>query len=231
GGSGRVGAGARRGVVPAGPAGGRGDGRVVARRRAAAGPGGGRGAERRARCGAGLYDGDDGDVPPCGQGDLGPVAVRAPIRLRAGGRRRRGDRGPRCPRGVRGRRAGPVRGPGGTGSAAARAAAAADGAAMSEPGGRPGARWCWALRPVAVLAHIPLAVLAVAEFAAMGWPLPTWFDTGAVILVLATAAAGLAASTAVAVRAAAGSRALRALIRAARRPVPTFLRDARARLG
>jgi len=102
---------------------------------------------------------------------------------------------------------------------------------MSELPGRPAAAVCWALLPLAVLAHITLAVLAVAEFAAMGWPLPTWFDTGAVILVLATAAAGLAASTAVAVRAAAGSRALRALIRAARRPVPIFMRNEGAGLG
>jgi Zn-dependent protease with chaperone function len=90
---------------------------------------------------------------------------------------------------------------------------------------------CWVLLPLTVLAHITLAVLGVAEFAAMGWPLPTWFDTGAVILVLATAAAGLAASTVVALRAAAGSRALRALIRAAGRPVPIFMQNEAAVLG
>ena len=97
--------------------------------------------------------------------------------------------------------------------------------------GRPAAALCWVLLPLAVLAHLTLAVLGVAEFAALGWPLPTWFDTGAVTLVLATAAAGLAASTLVALRAAAGSRALRALIRAARRPVPPFLKNEAAAAG
>ena len=29
---------------------------------------------------------------------------------------------------------------------------------------------CWALLPLAVLGHAALAVLAVAEFATMGWP-------------------------------------------------------------
>lgn len=90
---------------------------------------------------------------------------------------------------------------------------------------------CWVLLPLTVLAHITLAALGVAEFAAMGWPLPTWFDTGAVTLVLATAASGLAASTVVALRAAAGSRALRASARAAGRPVPIFLHNEGAVLG
>jgi len=90
---------------------------------------------------------------------------------------------------------------------------------------------CWVVLPLAVLAHATLAVLAVAEFAAMGWPLPTWYDTTAVTLVLASATAGLAASAHVALRAAADSRALRALIRAARRPVPPFLRNEATGLG
>ena len=97
--------------------------------------------------------------------------------------------------------------------------------------GRPAAALCWVLLPLTVLLHLTLAVLAVAEFTAMGWPLPTWFDTAAVTLVLATAAAGLAASASVALRAAAGSRALRALIRAARRPVPVFMQNEVAALG
>lgn len=96
---------------------------------------------------------------------------------------------------------------------------------------RPAATLCWVLLPLTVMAQLTLAVLAVAEFAAMGWPLPTWFDTGAVILVLATAAAGLAASTVVALRAAAGSRALRSLIRGAKRPVPIFMHNEAAVLG
>ena len=90
---------------------------------------------------------------------------------------------------------------------------------------------CWTLLLLAVMAHAALAVLAVAEFATMGWPLPTWFDTTAVTLVLATAAAGMAASVFAALRATAGSRALRALIRTGRRPVPPVVRTEAAALG
>ena len=90
---------------------------------------------------------------------------------------------------------------------------------------------CWMLLLVAVLAHAALAVLAAAEFTTMGWPLPTWFDTTAVTLMLATAAAGLTASVFVALRAAAGSRALRALTRTGRRPVPPLIQDEAAVLG
>jgi Zn-dependent protease with chaperone function len=90
---------------------------------------------------------------------------------------------------------------------------------------------CWVLLSLMVLVHAALAALAVAEFATLGWPLPTWFDTGAVTLVLATAAVGLAASTVLALRAAAGSRALRALIHAGRRPVPAFVHNEAAVLG
>jgi len=97
--------------------------------------------------------------------------------------------------------------------------------------GRAAPALCWVLLLLAVTGHAALAVLAVAEFAAVGWPLPAWFDTGAVTLVLATAGAGLAASTLVAVRAAAGARALRALLRARSRPVPVFLQNEAAALG
>jgi Zn-dependent protease with chaperone function len=90
---------------------------------------------------------------------------------------------------------------------------------------------CWVLLPLAALGHAALAVLAVAEFATLGWPLPTWFDTGAVTLVLATAAAGLAAAALVAVRAAAGARGLRALVRTGRRPVPPVIQNEAAVLG
>ena len=84
---------------------------------------------------------------------------------------------------------------------------------------------CWVIVPLAVLAHAAVAVLALADFAVMGWPLPTWFDTVAVTLVLASAAVGLAASAVVAVRAAAGSRALQKLVRAAGRPVPPSIQN------
>jgi Zn-dependent protease with chaperone function len=90
---------------------------------------------------------------------------------------------------------------------------------------------CWLMLLVAVLAHAALAMLAVAEFASLGWPLPTWFDTGAVTLVLTSAAAGLVASGWVATRAAAGSRTLRALIRASGGPVPQAAQDQAAALG
>src|SRR5258708_6164555 len=67
--------------------------------------------------------------------------------------------------------------------------------------------------------------------AGTGWPLPTGLDTGAVTLVLASAVAGVAGSAEVAVRAAAASRALRALIHSARQPVPPVVREAAAALG
>ena len=97
--------------------------------------------------------------------------------------------------------------------------------------GLPARLSCWVLLALAVLGHAALAVLAVAEFATMGWPLPTWFDTGAVTLVLATAAVGLSVSTLAAVRAAASTWALRALIRAGSRPVPSFVQHEAAVLG
>jgi len=97
--------------------------------------------------------------------------------------------------------------------------------------GRPAAASCWALLPLAVLAHAALAVLAVAEYATMGWPLPTRLDTAAVTLVLASAAAGLAASAQVALRAAADSQALRALVGTGRQPVPPRVQNAAAVLG
>jgi Zn-dependent protease with chaperone function len=100
--------------------------------------------------------------------------------------------------------------------------------------GRPGRAFAAGLRvllPLAVLAHGAVAVLATAEFAATGWPLPTGLDTGAVTLVLASAVAGVAGSAEVAVRATAASRALRALIRSAHQPVPPVVRDAAAALG
>jgi Zn-dependent protease with chaperone function len=97
--------------------------------------------------------------------------------------------------------------------------------------GRVAAASCWALLPLAVLVHAALAVLAAAEYAAMGWPLPTAWDTAAITLVLASAVAGLAVTARVAARAAAGSRALRAVIRSGRRPVPPPVQDAAAALG
>jgi len=89
----------------------------------------------------------------------------------------------------------------------------------------------WVVLPVAVMIHAALAVIAVAEFTTMGWPLPTWFDTVAVTVVLASAAAGLTASARAALRAAADSRGLRSSIRTARRPVPRTIQNRAALLG
>jgi Zn-dependent protease with chaperone function len=89
----------------------------------------------------------------------------------------------------------------------------------------------WAVLLLAVLAHAALAVLAMAEFTTLGWPLPTWFDTAAVTLMLATAAAGLAAAAGVARRAEADARGLRALIRTGRRAVPPIVHNEAAMLG
>jgi beta-lactamase regulating signal transducer with metallopeptidase domain len=90
---------------------------------------------------------------------------------------------------------------------------------------------CWPLLGVVVLAHGALAVLAVAEYATLGWLLRTRFDLAAVTLMLVSALAGLAASTRVAARAAGGSRALRRLVRSARQPLPRQLQSATAALG
>lgn len=90
---------------------------------------------------------------------------------------------------------------------------------------------CWPLLGAVVMAHGTLAVLAVAEYATLGWLLHTWFDLAAVTLVVASALAGLAASAGVAARAAGGSRALRKLVRSARKPLPPELRSAAAALG
>jgi Zn-dependent protease with chaperone function len=89
----------------------------------------------------------------------------------------------------------------------------------------------WIVLPVAVMIHAALAVLAVAEFTTMGWPLPTWFDTVAVTLVLASAAVGLTASARAALRAAADSQGLRALICTAGRPVPRSIQNTAAALS
>lgn len=89
----------------------------------------------------------------------------------------------------------------------------------------------WLLAGLAVAVHAALAVLAVTEFAAVGWPLPTGYDSVNVTFVLATAVTGLAASSVVAARATSSSRALRALVRAARRPVPPIVHYAATGLG
>jgi Zn-dependent protease with chaperone function len=89
----------------------------------------------------------------------------------------------------------------------------------------------WLLAGLVVAAHATLAALAVTVFAALGWPLPTGYDSANVTLVLATAVTGLAASSMVAARAATSSRALRALVGAARRPVPLIVHNAATGLG
>jgi Zn-dependent protease with chaperone function len=89
----------------------------------------------------------------------------------------------------------------------------------------------WLAAGAAVAAQVTVGVLAAAEIAVVGWPLPTSFDSANVIIVLAAAVAGVAASGSVAARTAAGSRALRTLMRAARQPVPPAVLDAAAGLG
>jgi beta-lactamase regulating signal transducer with metallopeptidase domain len=89
----------------------------------------------------------------------------------------------------------------------------------------------WLLAGAAVAAHATLGVLAVAEYAWLGWLTDTRYDLAAVTLVLASALAGLAAATRVALRAAAGYRGLRRLARDHRRPVPMAVRSAVAALG
>ncbi len=90
---------------------------------------------------------------------------------------------------------------------------------------------CWPLLAAAVVAHVLLAVLAVAEYASLRWLLSTEYDLAVVTLVLASATAGLAAIALAAVRAAAGSWKLRRLARNARQPLPPAVRSAAAGLG
>jgi Zn-dependent protease with chaperone function len=90
---------------------------------------------------------------------------------------------------------------------------------------------CWPLLGVAAAAHGALAVLAVTEYATLGWLFGTRFDLAAVTLVLASALAGLAASGALAAQAAGGSRKLRRLVESGRRPLPPPVRDVVAGLG
>ena len=96
---------------------------------------------------------------------------------------------------------------------------------------RAGGVLTWLAAGAAVAAQVAVAVLAAAEIAVMGWPLPTAFDSANVIIVLAATATGAAASGSVAARTAAGSRALRTLMRAARQPVPLVVLEAAAVLG
>jgi Zn-dependent protease with chaperone function len=103
-------------------------------------------------------------------------------------------------------------------------------AAMGRLAGRAGGAARSLLPGVAVAAHAALAVLAADEFASLGWPLPTRFDTVNVTVVLATATIGLVAVLQVAGRAAAGSVALRALLRSGR-TLPPVIHNASAELG
>lgn len=89
----------------------------------------------------------------------------------------------------------------------------------------------WLLAGLAVTAQAALAGLAAAEVTALGWPLPTGFDTVNVTVLLATAASAAAVIGWLTARTCAGSRALRALIRAAGQPVPLVIRNEAAAAG
>ena len=96
---------------------------------------------------------------------------------------------------------------------------------------RAGGVLAWLAAGAAVAALVAAAVLAAADIAAAGWPLPTGYDSANVIIVLAAATTGVAASGSVAARTAAGSRALRTLTRVAGKPVPPAVLGAAAALG
>jgi len=96
---------------------------------------------------------------------------------------------------------------------------------------RAGGVLAWLAAGAAVAALVTVAVLAAADIAALGWPLPTGYDSANVIIVLAAATTGVAASGSVAARTAAGSRALRTLTRVAGKPVPPAVLGAAAALG
>jgi Zn-dependent protease with chaperone function len=96
---------------------------------------------------------------------------------------------------------------------------------------RAGGVLAWLAAGAAVAALVAVAVLAAAEIAVAGWPLPTGYDSANAIIVLAAAATGIAASGSTAARAAAGSWALRTLTRTARQQVPPVVLQAAAGLG
>ena len=96
---------------------------------------------------------------------------------------------------------------------------------------RAGGVLAWLVAGAAVAALVAAAVLAAADIAVAGWPLPTGYDSANVIIVLAAAVTGLSAIGSTAARIAAGSRALRTLLRAARQPVPPVVLKAAAGLG
>ena len=89
----------------------------------------------------------------------------------------------------------------------------------------------WLAAGAAVAAQVAVAVLAAVDIAVLGWPLPTGYDSANVIIVLTAAATGVAASGSVTARTAAGSRALRTLMHAARQPVPPVVLEAAVALG
>jgi Zn-dependent protease with chaperone function len=96
---------------------------------------------------------------------------------------------------------------------------------------RAGGALAWLAGGAAVAALVAAAVLAAADIAVLGWPLLTGYDSANVLIVLAAAATGVACSGSVAARTAAGSRALRTMMRAARQPVPLVVLEAAAGLG
>jgi Zn-dependent protease with chaperone function len=96
---------------------------------------------------------------------------------------------------------------------------------------RAGGVLAWLAAGAAVAAQVAVAVLAAADIAVLGWPLPTGYDSANVIIVLVAAATGVVGSGSVAARTAAGSRALRSLMRTARQPVPPAVLEAAAALG
>jgi len=102
---------------------------------------------------------------------------------------------------------------------------------MRAPARRTAGVLAWLAAGAAVAALVTVAVLAAADIAALGWPLPTGYDSANAIIVLAAATTGVAASGSTAARTAAGSRALRTLMRAARQPVPPMVLEAAAVLG
>jgi Zn-dependent protease with chaperone function len=102
---------------------------------------------------------------------------------------------------------------------------------MKRLASRAAATAAWLLAGVAVAVEAALAVLAVAEIRALGWPLPAIYDSVNVALVLSAAVSGLAACGYMAVRAVAGAAALRRMIRSGRRPLPPLIHNEVVVLG
>lgn len=95
---------------------------------------------------------------------------------------------------------------------------------------RAGLVW-WPVATVLVLAHLGLAVLAVVEYARLGWIRGVPFEATAVTVIAASGLLAVAGAVSVVWSTARAGRAFRGLLRSARRPLPARVAVVAAELG